>query len=222
MKSCPGAMTTIRSSTSSPYRQVPATALLSRAATEGASGRWASGAYKRSHVFNYAREWGSTDRPNQCQGVNGFTEQRRDVHVDDATFEIVKKAADRPTRDAMMLACLARQRPADVLRTRLSDVKEGLLAVTQAKTVHKLRMSVATAAGPQQHQDDGDLRARPSRRPRQADSMNELRTGAAFTDQRMRERTAQHFDSVAPRPGLEPGTCGLTDRRARPHNVLLI
>ena len=95
-----------------------------------------------SHIFNKAREWGFTDRPNPCQGVKGFTEQARNVYVDDDTFKLVWEAADRPTRDAMTLAYLTGQRPADVLRMRLSDVKDGLLSVTQGKTGKKLRISV--------------------------------------------------------------------------------
>lgn len=95
-----------------------------------------------SHVFNKAREWGYTDKPNPCQGVKGFTEHARDVYIDDVTFKLVWDAADRPTRDAMTLAYLTGQRPADVLRMRLSDVKDGLLSVTQGKTGKKLRISV--------------------------------------------------------------------------------
>lgn len=95
-----------------------------------------------SHIFNKAREWGLTDVPNPCHGIKGFTEAARDVYIDDPTFALVHAAADRPTQDAMTLAYLTGQRPADVLRMRISDVRDGVLTVTQGKTGRKLRIAV--------------------------------------------------------------------------------
>jgi integrase len=87
-----------------------------------------------SHVFNKAREWGYTDAPNPCQGVKGFTEAGRDRYVTDAEFAKVYKAADATLRDAMDLALLTGQRPADVLKIKREDIRDGALFVTQNKT----------------------------------------------------------------------------------------
>lgn len=95
-----------------------------------------------SHLFNCAREWGYTDRPNPCQGVKGFSERPRDVYVEDATLAAVWEAADWPLRDAIDLAYLTGQRPADVLAMRLSDVRDGALQVAQGKTGKRLRIAV--------------------------------------------------------------------------------
>lgn len=72
-----------------------------------------------SHIFNKAREWGYTAAPNPCAGVKGFTERGRDAYIEDVTYKAVWDAADWPTRDAMDLAYLTGQRPADVLKMRL-------------------------------------------------------------------------------------------------------
>ena len=54
--------------------------------------------------------------------------------------QAVWDAADWPTRDAMDLAYLTGQRPADVLKMRLPDIRDGFLWLTQGKTRKKLRM----------------------------------------------------------------------------------
>ena len=90
-----------------------------------------------SHIFNKAREWGYTDATNPCQGAKGFTESGRDRYVTDAEFEAVHRAADAALRDAMDIALLTGQRPADVLKIQRSDVRDGALYVTQNKTGQK-------------------------------------------------------------------------------------
>ena len=87
-----------------------------------------------SHLFNKAREWGYTDAPNPCQGVKGFTESGRDRYVTDAEFQAVHAKADATLRDAMDLALLTGQRPADVLKMKREDVRDGALFVAQNKT----------------------------------------------------------------------------------------
>ena len=96
-----------------------------------------------SHIFNKAREWGYTAAPNPCAGVKGFTERGRDAYIEDVTYKAVWDAADWPTRDAMDLAYLTGQRPADVLKMRLPDIRDGFLWLTQGKTRKKLRMAIA-------------------------------------------------------------------------------
>ena len=96
-----------------------------------------------SHIFNRAREWGYTAAPNPCAGVKGFTEHGRDAYIEDMTYKTVWDAADWPTRDAMDLAYLTGQRPADVLKMRFPDIRDGYLWLTQGKTRKKLRMAIA-------------------------------------------------------------------------------
>jgi integrase len=95
-----------------------------------------------SHIFNKAREWGYTAAPNPCAGVRGFTERGRDAYIDDVTYKAVWDAADWPTRDAMDLAYLTGQRPADVLSMRFADIRNGSLWLTQQKTRKKLRIAI--------------------------------------------------------------------------------
>ncbi len=87
-----------------------------------------------SHIFNKAREWGYTDATNPCQGVKGFKEYGRDRYVSDAEFYAVWEQADQTLRDAMDLALLTGQRPADVLKIERRDIRDGALWITQNKT----------------------------------------------------------------------------------------
>ncbi len=115
-----------------------------------------------SHVFNKAREWGYTDAPNPCQGVKGFRELGRDRYVTDPEFQAVWAKAHPTVQDAMDIALLTGQRPADVLKIRRDDISEGVLRVVQNKTGVKRSIEIT-----------GELKAvidRISQRPR-------LRTG---------------------------------------------
>lgn len=95
-----------------------------------------------SHLWNKAREWGYTDKPNPCAGVRGHRETGRDVYVDDALYEALWQAANAPLHDAIDLAYLTGQRPADVLKLRETDIRDGALWITQNKTGAKLRIAV--------------------------------------------------------------------------------
>ena len=90
-----------------------------------------------SHVFNKAREWGYTDATNPCQGVKGFKESGRDRYVSDDEFQAVWDKADQTLRDAMDLALLTGQRPADVLKIKREDLRDGALWIVQNKTKAK-------------------------------------------------------------------------------------
>ncbi len=87
-----------------------------------------------SHIFNKAREWGYTALQNPCQGVRGFKESGRDRYVTDDEFAKVKACADAAVADAMDLALLTGQRPADILKIKRTDLREGALWITQNKT----------------------------------------------------------------------------------------
>lgn len=95
-----------------------------------------------SHIWNFARERGMTAKPNPCAGVRGFRETGRDTYVDDETYQAVWDEADAPTRNAMELAYLTGQRPADVLKLTLADVRDGAIWLRQNKTSKRLRIAV--------------------------------------------------------------------------------
>jgi len=95
-----------------------------------------------SHIWNWAREKGYTALANPCAGIKG-TKAGRKVYVDDGMFKAVYNAGGAPLRDAMDLAYLTGQRPADVLRMDETHIREGVLHIAQGKTGVKLRFDVA-------------------------------------------------------------------------------
>lgn len=95
-----------------------------------------------SHIWNFARGTGLTNKANPCAGIKGFREDGRDAYIDDAVFAAVWDAAEEPLRDALDLAYLTGQRPADVLKLSRGDIKDGALWIEQNKTGKKLRISI--------------------------------------------------------------------------------
>lgn len=95
-----------------------------------------------SHVFNFARECGYTDAPNPCLGIKGHKETGRDRYVEDSEFLAVWKKAHYSVQDAMDLAHLTGQRPADLLKMNRGDIREGMLCLAQNKTGNKLRIEI--------------------------------------------------------------------------------
>lgn len=95
-----------------------------------------------SHIFNKAREWGYTAAQNPCQGVRGFKETGRTRYVTDAEFDQVKAHAHYTVVDAMDLALLTGQRPADVLKIKRTDIRDGALWVVQNKTGARLGIEI--------------------------------------------------------------------------------
>ncbi|WP_413242956.1 tyrosine-type recombinase/integrase [Pseudomonas paraversuta] len=95
-----------------------------------------------SHVFNMAREWGITTKDNPCQGVRKNREKPRDYYANDVVWAAVYSKAPQELKDAMDLAYLTGQRPADVLMMRKDDVEGGYLLVQQNKTGKRLRIRV--------------------------------------------------------------------------------
>lgn len=96
-----------------------------------------------SHVFNKAREWGYTDKPNPCAGIRGASEKgRKDVYITDQMYQSVYHNAEQSLRDAMDLAYLTAQRPSDVLKMSEQDIHDGALNVTQNKTKTKIRIEI--------------------------------------------------------------------------------
>lgn len=95
-----------------------------------------------SIVWNYARAQGITKLTNPCAGIKGFTETSRAVYIEDEIYNWVWGCADVPLRDAMDLAYLAGQRPADTLKYQETDMKDGCLEVSQGKTKVKRRIEI--------------------------------------------------------------------------------
>lgn len=95
-----------------------------------------------SMLINWARAVGIMDGPNPVAGVHGRKERPRSVYVDDAAFGAVWNAAPPCVRDALDLARTTGQRPADVLRMALTDIRDGCLEVRQGKTGKALRIQI--------------------------------------------------------------------------------
>lgn len=95
-----------------------------------------------SHIFNKAREWGYTALQNPCQGVKGFKETGRSRYITDAEFNQVKTQAHFTVIDAMDLALLTGQRPADVLKLKRTDIRDGALWIVQNKTGARLGVEI--------------------------------------------------------------------------------
>jgi integrase len=98
-----------------------------------------------SHIFNIAREWGLTTKENPCQGVRKNKETPRDYYANDVVWDAVYRKAAQELKDAMDLAYLTGQRPADVLVMRADDIQGGYLTVQQNKTHKKLRIQMTDA-----------------------------------------------------------------------------
>lgn len=88
-----------------------------------------------------AAAW-ATDAPNPCLGVKGFKETGRDRYVTDAEFQAVREHAHPTLRDAMDPALLTGQRPADVLKIKRSDIRDGALWIVQNKTGAKRAIEI--------------------------------------------------------------------------------
>lgn len=95
-----------------------------------------------SHIWNFARANGMTNKANPCAGIRGHREAGRDVYVEDEVYNAVHEAAEPWLRDALDLAYLTGQRPGDVRKMTRADIKDGALHVQQDKTGAKLRLAV--------------------------------------------------------------------------------
>lgn len=95
-----------------------------------------------STMWNKARGWGYTDLPNPCEGIQGYSLKKRTVYITDAVYKAVWDSASAPLRDAMDLAYLTGQRPADALKMTEHDLIDGHIIVTQEKTKQPLRIRI--------------------------------------------------------------------------------
>lgn len=95
-----------------------------------------------STLWNHARGWGWTDIENPCAGITGHTTGKREVYISDAVFKAVWQSASAPIRDAMDLAYLTGQRPADILKMSETDIQDATLPVHQGKTGARVRIRI--------------------------------------------------------------------------------
>ncbi|MFJ4116997.1 tyrosine-type recombinase/integrase [Pseudomonas psychrophila] len=98
-----------------------------------------------SHAFTIAREWGLTDKANPCFGVRRNKEKPRDFYAGDIVWNAVYSEAAQELKDAMDLAYLTGQRPADVLKIAATDLNNGFLLIGQGKTEKRLRLRLSDA-----------------------------------------------------------------------------
>jgi len=94
------------------------------------------------NIFNKAREWGYTALQNPCQGARGFKETGLSRYITDAEFNQVKAQAHFTVIDAMDLALLTGQRPADVLKLKRTDIRDSALWILQNKTGARLGVEI--------------------------------------------------------------------------------
>lgn len=93
-----------------------------------------------STMFTFAREWGLTDKANPCFGLRRNKETPRDFYAGEIVWNAVYEQAPQELKDAMDLAYLTGQRPADVLKMATTDLNAEFLMVRQGKTAKKLRL----------------------------------------------------------------------------------
>ncbi|PXX53265.1 Phage integrase family protein [Pseudomonas sp. LAMO17WK12:I10] len=98
-----------------------------------------------SHTFTIAREWGLTDKANPCFGVRRNKEKPRDYYAGETVWNAVYAEAVQELKDAMDLAYLTGQRPADVLKIAATDLNNGFLLIGQGKTEKRLRLRLEEA-----------------------------------------------------------------------------
>jgi integrase len=76
------------------------------------------------------------------QNPGRFMELGRDVYIDDTAYRKLWDKADVPLREAMDLAYLTGQRPADILKLDERHLRDGILEIRQNKTRARLRIEI--------------------------------------------------------------------------------
>lgn len=81
-----------------------------------------------------------TEKANPCFGLRRNKETPRDYYAGNIIWNAVYGQAPQELKDAMDLAYLTGQRPADVLKASTTDLNSGFLMVGQGKTEKRLRI----------------------------------------------------------------------------------
>lgn len=97
-----------------------------------------------STLFNWAKARGYAQGVNPTTGVTRQmkVQTKRTIYVTDTDFALVRKNAIQPVQDAMDIALLTGQRPADVFKMRWTDIENGILTVNQNKTGQTVHIAI--------------------------------------------------------------------------------
>jgi integrase len=86
-----------------------------------------------STIFSYAMRWGWCDH-NPCMGVRRHSEKPRERYIEDFELEMLKEVASDQFQCIIDLAYLTAMRKGDLLKLKLSDIRDDGLYVQQGKT----------------------------------------------------------------------------------------
>lgn len=97
-----------------------------------------------SHIWTMCQphNWNYTDRPNPAKGIKRNQETPRDTYIEDYLFRILYDHADGAVKDALEMAYLLGQRPADVLKIHTKHIYNNILTIKQNKTGAHLRFNI--------------------------------------------------------------------------------
>ncbi|SSY81086.1 tyrosine-type recombinase/integrase [Alysiella crassa] len=98
-----------------------------------------------SHIWTMCSDehWGYTSLPCPKKGVKLNKETPREVYVEDYLYDILYQFADPTMKDAMDIAYLIGQRPADVLKIQVHHIHDNILTIKQNKTNARLRFAIS-------------------------------------------------------------------------------
>ncbi len=86
------------------------------------------------YVWEYAKNWGMTQRDNPIRGWRIGSALVREVEVTDEAFDALYAAGDQVLRDAMDLMTATGIRLGDVLKVQITDVRGDVLRIKAGKT----------------------------------------------------------------------------------------
>ena len=97
-----------------------------------------------SLIFNWARARGLMSVQNPATGIirQMKATSRRTIYVTDSDFSLVYQHGNDLVKNAMDIAYLTGQRPADVFKMKWSDISDGVLYIEQNKTGEHVRIAV--------------------------------------------------------------------------------
>lgn len=93
-------------------------------------------------MWNYAREWGYTDRVCPSEGIKKHPVSKRQNYVENHIYQLFLQHADEQLRDMMQLAYILGQRPSDIAKIHASHIADGILHIKQQKTGAQIRFKI--------------------------------------------------------------------------------
>ncbi len=94
-----------------------------------------------SLLCTFARSEGVYHGANPCEGIKGW-KSKRTRYATDQELAAVSAVAIESAQDALQIALATGQRPADVRKMRLPDIRDGVLWVEQNKTKQRLGVRI--------------------------------------------------------------------------------